>query len=230
MPRRARQALGGMLFHVLNRGNARAQIFDEDNDYRAFQRVLAETLALLPMRLLAYSLMPNHWHLVVWPREDGELGEFMRRITTTHVRRWHLHRQSVGAGHLYQGTYKSFPIQKDEHLLAVCRYVERNPVRAQLVEKAEDWPWSSLWQRVHSQEGAGKPILCEWPVTRPEDWVTRVNRPETPSELEAMRRAVTRGRPYGTPSWQRRIAGSLGLESTFRPRGRPRKHPAPQRN
>ena len=111
MPRTARHAPGGLIFHVLNRGNARAQIFDEDQDYQAFQRVLACTLLEVPVRLLAYCLMPNHWHLVVWPQEDGHLGEFMRRVTTTHVQRWHLHRQSVGAGHLYQGTYKLFPIQ-----------------------------------------------------------------------------------------------------------------------
>lgn len=224
MPRTARRAPGGVLFHVLNRGNARAQIFDESEDYHAFQRVLTDTLAHVPMRILAYSLMPNHWHFVLWPREDGHLGEFMRRVTTTHVRRWHLHRQSVGAGHLYQGTYKSFPIQKDEHLLTVCRYVERNPVRAKLVDKAEDWPWSSLWQRLHPSEGRGRPHLCEWPVARPENWGAWVNRPETPAELEAARDSVTRGRPYGTASWQRRIAAKLGLESSFRPRGRPRKN------
>lgn len=223
MPRTARRAPGGMLFHVLNRGNARAQIFDEDEDYHAFQRVLTETLSHVPIRILAYCLMPNHWHLVLWPREDGHLGEFMRRVTTTHVRRQHLHRQSVGAGHLYQGTYKSFPIQKDEHLLTVCCYVERNPLRAKLVEKAEDWPWSSLWQRLHPTEGKGKPSLCEWPVALPVDWVAWVNRPETPAEPEAMRGSVPRGRPYGTASWQERIATTLGLQSAFHSRGRPRK-------
>lgn len=212
-----------MPFHVLNRGNARAHIFDEDEDYQAFQRVLAETLVHVPMRLLAYTLMPNHWHLVLWPREDGHLGEFMRRVTTTHVRRWHLQRQSVGAGHLYQGTYKSFPIQKDEHLLTVCRYVERNPMRAKLVERAEDWPWSSLWQRLHPEEGKGRPSLWTWPVAQLEDWVAWVNRPETSAELEALRGSVTRGRPYGKASWQQRIVTKLGLESTVRPRGRPRK-------
>ena len=87
MPRTVRRAPGGMVFHVLNRGNARAQIFVEDADYSAFQRVLTHTLAHVPMRILAYSLMPNHWHFVLWPREEGQLGEFMRR--------WHLHRQSV---------------------------------------------------------------------------------------------------------------------------------------
>ena len=136
MPRTARQAPGGMIFHVLNRGNARDRIFDDDADYAAFEKVLAETQAETFVRILSYCLMPNHWHLVLWPLKDGDLGRFMQRLTTTHVRRWHLHHHSVGTGHLYQGTYKSFPIEEDDHLYTVLRYVERNAVRPTLVERA----------------------------------------------------------------------------------------------
>ena len=95
-------------------------IFEDEGDYRAFEALLRETGERLKLRLLAYCLMPNHWHLVLWPREDGDLGRFMQRLTTTHARRWHLYRRAVGHGHLYQGLYKSFPIQQDEHLLTVC--------------------------------------------------------------------------------------------------------------
>src|ERR1700730_3492037 len=109
MPRTARVAPGGMVFHALNRGNDRREIFASDGDYEAFLRVLAETQERYPMRILAYCVMPNHWHLLLWPEQAGVLGMFLQRLTTTHVRRWHLHRQSVGYGHLYQGTYKSFP-------------------------------------------------------------------------------------------------------------------------
>ena len=136
MPRTNRIAPGGWVFHVLNRGNARGEIFEDDGDYRAFEALVRETCARFRMRLLAYSLMPNHWHQVVWPREDGDLGRYMQRLTTTHVRRWHLHRHSVGYGHLYQGLYKSFPVQQDDHCLTVCRYVERNALRANLVKRA----------------------------------------------------------------------------------------------
>ena len=115
-----------------------ARIFAKEADYAAFERVMKETVARKPMRILGYLIMPNHWHLVLWPEQDGQLGAFMQRLTTTHVRRWHLHRKSVGWGHLYQGTYKSFPIETDEHLLAVVCYVERNALRAGLVERAED--------------------------------------------------------------------------------------------
>ena len=117
MPRTARQAPGGIVYHVLNRGVGCMRLFDKDGDYEAFERVIEETLALRPMRLCAYCLMPNHWHLVLWPRHDGELAAFMQRLTITHVRRWLEHRHRVGMGHIYQGRYKSFPVQSDVHYL-----------------------------------------------------------------------------------------------------------------
>jgi putative transposase len=207
----------------LNRANGGATIFATDADYGAFERVMADTLRRIPMRALAYCLMPNHWHLVLWPRGDGDLGQFMQRLTTTHVRRWRLHRQSVGEGHLYQGTYKSFPVQDDVHLLTVWRYVERNPLRARLVGRAEQWRWSSLWRRQHPDGADDLPPLCDGPLDRPRDWLACVNRPETAAELEALRTSIGRGRPFGAGSWQERIAEKLGLQAAFHPRGRPRK-------
>ena len=96
-----------MIFHVLNRGNARDPIFREDADYDAFEKVMAQTMKHVSMRVLGYCLMPNHWPLVLWPFHDGDLGRFMQRLTTTHVRRWHLVRKTVGSGHLYQGISKA---------------------------------------------------------------------------------------------------------------------------
>lgn len=223
MPRTARVAPGGMIFHVLNRGNARDRIFDTDADYHAFEKAMAETIEQVPMRILAYCLMANHWHLILWPKYDGDMGRFMQRLTTTHVRRWHLHRRTVGSGHLYQGTYKSFPIECDEHLYTVLRYVERNPVRPTLVERAEAWQWSSLWRWLHPDDTLEKPTLCAWPIDRPADWLTRVNRALSNKDQDAVRLSVARGRPFGSATWQRRTAKRLGLESTFRSRGRPKK-------
>ncbi len=217
MPRNNRVAPGGMVFHVLNRGNGRMRIFHKEADYLAFEKVLGETLKVIGARLLGYCLMPNHWHLVLWPREDGELGRFMQRLTVTHVRRWHEHRHSTGGGHVYQGVYKSFPVQSDEHLLTVLRYVESNAARAGLVKRAERWAWSSLSGREQAQQ-----MLSEWPVERPRDWVEMVN--EIPErEVEGVRRSVLKGSPYGGEMWQKRMAGKLGLENTLRARGRPKK-------
>ncbi|HEV8604271.1 MAG TPA: transposase [Tepidisphaeraceae bacterium] len=220
MPRNNRVAPGGMVFHVLNRGNGRMRIFGKEGDYPAFEKVMRETLKMIPVRLLGYCLMPNHWHLVLWPRGDGELGRFMQRLTITHVRRWHEHRKTVGGGHVYQGIYKSFPVQNDEHLLAVMRYVESNALRARMVRRAEKWTWSSLGARLMGRREAVE-MLSEWPVERPGDWVEMVN--EVPEkEVEEVRMSVVKGRPFGGEIWQKRVGGRLGLESTFRGRGRPR--------
>jgi len=208
-----------MVFHVLNRGVGRRRLFEKDADYGAVERIMAETLEVRPMRICAWCLMPNHWHLVLWPKADGDLAAFMQRLSITHVRRWQEHRHKVGEGHLYQGRYKSFPIERDEHFLTVCRYVERNPLRAGLVRRAEDWRWSSLWDRAQGGEEA-RSLPAAWPVDGPRDWVRRVNRAETAGELDALRLCVARGRPYGGPEWTERTTRRLGLENTFRSRGR----------
>ncbi|MEW6250847.1 MAG: transposase [Planctomycetota bacterium] len=221
MPRSARLAPGGVVFHVLNRAVARQVISCADGDYRAFERLLAELLAETTVRLFTYCLMPTHWHFVLQPTRDGELSAFMQRLTTTHVRRWRLFRENVGDGHLYQGTFKSFPIETDEHFLTVCRYVERNPARARLVERAEDWRWGGLWRRLRPNPMPQAPVLSVWPVDAPDNWVERVNRPETLAELDELRECLKRGRPYGSPAWQATTAEQLGLDSSFHPRGRP---------
>src|SRR5277367_6089591 len=128
MPRRLRHAAGGYVYHVLNRAVGRATLFHKPGDYRAFRKILIEAQEdWLNVPLLAYCLMPNHWHLVLWPEHDGDLSEFMRWLTVTHTQRWHAHYHTQGTGPLYQGRFKAFPIAEDEHLLTVLRYVERNP-------------------------------------------------------------------------------------------------------
>ena len=227
MPRAARVAPGGMLFHVLNRGVGRMPLFSKEKDYAAFESLLEETWKLRPVRICAYCLMPNHWHFVLWPQRDGELAAFMQQLTTKHVRRWQLHRRRVGYGHVYQGRYKSFPIESEECFYQVVRYVERNPLRADLVERAEDWRWSSLWRRTSgSTDQLG--ILSRWPVECPVDWLRLVHEPQTEAEVGAIRRCVARGRPYGSEDWVFRTAKKLGLESSLRPPHRPRKMPNPQ--
>jgi len=213
-----------MVFHVLNRGNARAAIFEKPEDYAAFERVVLEALERVDMRVLAYCLMPNHWHLVLWPRRDGDLSKFMGWVTLTHTQRWHAHHHTVGTGHLDQGRFKSFPVQADEHFLTVCRYVERNALRANLVQRAEDWLWSSVGHRQQRDDYA-RNVLSEWPIPCPRQWLQHVNQPQTDAELSALRRSVNRGAPFGDSNWTKRIVQRLGLEVTIRPRGRPNRTP-----
>jgi putative transposase len=225
MPRRLRGSVGGVAYHVLNRAAGRGWLFDDDGDFLAMERVIERTFEQIPIRIVSYCLMSNHWHLVLWPEKDRQLSEFMRLLTTTHAQRWHAHHHSAGTGPVYQGRFKSFPIQQDEHFLTVCRYVERNPLRANLVKSAQNWPWCSLAKRLDKEPPEWLLTFKQWPMDAPSDWKAWVNRPETAAELAAVRQCVRRGRPYGDPKWEERTAKKLALESTLRPRGRPRIHP-----
>jgi putative transposase len=217
MPRRSRFSTTGYVFHVLNRTVARQTLFHTQSDYDAFITILDEAQRKVPMRLLAFCVMPNHWHLALWPQEDDALSEFMRWLTVTHAQRWHPAHGTTGTGSLYQGRFKSIPVQEDEHFWTVCRYVERNPLRANLVSRAELWKWSSLWTW---NRAAATVLLAKWPVSRPTDWIEYVYAPQTVAELDAVRRSIVRSRPFGEEEWTLKTAKSLGLERTLRIAGR----------
>ena len=211
-----------MVYHVLNRGVGKQKLFFKDDDYLAFEQVIEETLEKRAMRILSYCLMPNHWHFVLWPENDGDLGSFMQRLTVTHVTRWQKHYNMVGYGHVYQSRYKSFPVETEDYFYHVMRYVERNAMRAKLVAKAELWQYGSLWIK---QFGTAKhkAMLSKWPMPRPRNWLAYVNEAASEQELEALRRSCVRGAPYGNDEWVQQTAKRLGLESTLRRPGRPRK-------
>jgi putative transposase len=198
------------------------QLFSKPADYEAFEAVLADTLAKIPLAIHGYCLMPNHWHFVVRPSAAGDLGRFFQRLTVTHANRWQRHRKRVGYGHVYQGRFKSFPVQEDEHFYQVIRYIERNPLRANLVADAIGWRWSSLWIR-EAGEADQRAMLARWPVPQPRNWCELVRQPQTEAELAALRHSLMRGAPFGAANWTADTARRLGLESTLRPRGRPRK-------
>jgi len=215
-----------MVFHVLNRGVGRRDLFEKQGDFLAFERVMPETLRVRPMRVCAYCLLSNHWHFVLWPENDGDLPAFMQQLTNTHVKRWKEHRHETGYGHLYQGRDKSFPVQTNDYFYQVVRYVERNALRANLVERAELWPWSSLGGLGREKISSG--VLSDWPLPRPVNWTELVNAPQTESELAALHHCVNRGAPYGDENWIAMTSKQLGLELTLRPRGRPRKEDEPR--
>lgn len=221
MPRINRVDVGGEVYHVLNRANARVQIFDNDKDYQQFEDILEEVVEKFDMRLLAYCIMPNHWHLVLHPKQDGDLQQFMSWLSNTHTRRWHVTKDTVGQGHLYQGRYKSFIIEKDQHLLTVIRYVERNAKRANLVKKAEQWRWSSVWRREYGTSKHLK-ILSSWPTQVPKNYVQILNAPLTTAEEEVLERAEEKSIPYGRDTWVQRVTKKYGIEQVLRGVGRPK--------
>jgi putative transposase len=197
------------------------QIFDNDQDYRLFEEILEEGAEKYDMRILAYCLMPNHWHLVLYPRKDGDLSKFMSWITNTHTRRWHVAKETVGQGHLYQGRYKSFLCQENNYFLTLVRYVERNAKKANLVRKAEQWKWSSVWRREYGTREQKK-LLSPWPVPPGRDYLSWLNGPQTKSEEEALERSVEKNIPFGNESWVATIVKRYGLEQALRPVGRPK--------
>ncbi|MGB2984404.1 MAG: transposase [Phycisphaerae bacterium] len=223
MGRPVRVTEPGLAYHVLNRRVMRLPLFQKDDDYLAFERVLAESLERPDApNLLAWCLMPNHWHLVVHAGERTNLSTWMQWVTVTHTHRWHAHTHTAGEGPLYHGRFKSFPVQEDVHFLTVCRYVEANAQRAKLVKRAEAWRWGSLWVR-RSGKSVLQRWLRPWPVDRPRNWLVDVNRLMNEEALQCVRQSITRGVPLGDEPWKAHVASRLGLDITLRPRGRPRK-------
>ena len=222
MSRVRRVDVGGMVYHVLNRANFRSRLFRNPAHYRAFLDIVKESMNLVPMRILAYCLMPNHWHWVLHPRAEGDLSRFLQRLTMTHTQRYHVKSQTVGYGHVYQGRYKSLRVESGGHFLTLVRYVERNAKRAGLVEKAEQWPWSSVHVRVYGN-AEQKKLLTPWPVPEPPDYLKWLNQAQGKKEVETIRQAIQRSRPYGSEQWVSKAVRQFALESTTRNRGRPNK-------
>ena len=205
------------IYHVLNRGNVRQTVFFKDADYRVFMELLAESKRRFEIKLFAYCLMPNHFHFVVQCPKAKCYSDWMHWLTTTHVTRYLRHYD--GSGHVWQGRFKSFLVQTDEYLLTVLRYVEANPIRAGMVDFADQWLWSSHNQRIGKVRNE---LLDKPPMAMPLAWEEWVNRAIGDAELKAIRKCVNRQAPYGESSWQEEICQKLGIESVLRPIGRPK--------
>jgi len=202
----------------MNRGNQKARVFHSSADYAAFLEYMREAQDRLELPVLALCLMPNHVHLVVRPRRDGDIAPWVSWLFTTHVRRHH--RKYGTTGRLWQGRYKACLIQQDHHLLTVLRYVERNALAANLVARAQDWRWGSLNWR--TTDFVPLP-LAPAPIDLPKWWTEFVNQPMTAAELLAVRESVNRQRPFGAPEWAQLAAIRTGMEQSLTPIGRPRR-------
>jgi putative transposase len=232
--------LGGWVYHVLNRSNARFRMFRHEGDYLAFCRTLAEAQHVAPMRILGYCVMPNHWHLLLCPLHDGDLSRFMHWLTMTHARRYRSAHRNVGTGHLYQGRYRSFPVEQSaptpsqqasgvvetaNSLLRVLRYIERNPAKARLVGRAEQWRYSSAFQRLFGTPDPDESTisLSDLPGVRlPDDWLVEINRRSTKGENQSIETNQRRSRPLGSEQWANDAAKLHRVQSSLKPLGRPK--------
>lgn len=218
MGRAPRVDVGNGMYHIINRANARLQLFFKEKDYKLLESIIKDGAEKFDTRVIAYCIMPNHFHLVVWTREDGELQKYMQWVTLTHTQRWHVQNKTTGHGHLYQGRYKSFIIEDDKHLFTVMRYVERNPLRAKLVKNLSNWKYSSFVNREDKKTFVTKP-----PISLPGHYNTLVHTPLTANEIDSVRYSVNKGKPFGTEAWTDGIIDKYKLHTTVRGRGRPKK-------
>ncbi len=221
MPRISRVDVGGEVYHVLNRANARVQIFDTETDYLQFEEILIDAVLKYDMRLLSFCVMPNHWHLALYPKSDGDLQRFMGWLANTHTRRWHVAKKTVGQGHLYQGRYKSFLCEQDRHLFTVLRYIERNAKTANLIPQAELWRWSSVWWREYGTTEQKK-ALSQWPIPMLENYLQLLNEPLSRTEEEKLSRSEEKNIPFGKDEWVGEVVKKYGIEQVIRRVGRPK--------
>jgi len=222
MPRNSRVDVGGEIYHVTNRANGRLQIFNNDSDYKLFEELLTDTKELIGMRILAYSIMPNHFHLILYPINDGDLGLFMHRLCNSHTRKVHALTNTNGTGHLYQGRYKSFLVDKDKYLNTLIKYVERNPVRANLLKLCEKWKWGSAYRRIYGTQKE-KALLDQSSFNLPDNYLNWINTIEKEDTLNDVRFSVIKGVPYGREAWVNKMIDIYHLESTTKFPGRPKK-------
>ncbi|MDD3775345.1 MAG: transposase [Sulfurovaceae bacterium] len=217
MPRIPRGESTGGIYHIINRGNMRMQVFNDTVDYEYFLELLEIASKREKVEIHAYCLMPNHFHLLLIPTEPNSLSRLMQWVMTSHVR--YYHKKNKTSGHIWQGRYKSFIVEKESYYLTLIRYIEANAKRAKLVRNAKDWDYGSLMEREHRH----RKLLSEPYMTLDEDWAEYVNTPMREGELHDIRNSVNRQAPLGSELWQKETAVKYGILSTLNQRGRPRK-------
>ena len=191
MPKRRRFIEPNSIQHIVNRGNDKKVIFPEPVDYGSFLVLLREARERYEVELYGYCLMPNHFHLVVRPADLDEIAAYMHFVQSSHACDLRACDRSRGHGHVFQRRYWNKPVEGDGYLLKVIKYVEANPVRARLVGRADQWEWSSMWDRVTGE----RDLLHPCPLRLPDDWPLIVSMPLQQPDLDRIRRPTKRGRP-----------------------------------
>jgi putative transposase len=218
MPRIPRGESAGGIYHIINRGNMRMEVFNNRDDYEYFLELLKQASKRENVEIHAYCLMPNHFHLLLVPKEANSLSRFMQWVMTSYVR--YYHKKNKTSGHIWQGRYKSFIVEKESYYITLIQYIESNALRAKLVGKAQDWEYSSLVER----EQKHRELLSETYIELDDEWVMYVNTPIKKGELGTIRNSVNRQAPLGQVQWQIETATKYGMLSTLNQRGRPRKN------
>ena len=181
MPRKPRILEPGIVYHIFNRRTDRQRLFPSPKAFDDFMRLMAEGRERYNVRICAYCIMVSHWHQAIWIRDDdGAASEsrYLRWLSGRHAVRFRCASGTRGDGHVYQDRYKSVAVRSEQHYLTLVRYIEANPLQAGLVQRAEEWPWSSLAGRLSGY----RRILDDGPVSLPDNWREIVNTRSTAAE------------------------------------------------
>jgi putative transposase len=218
MPRIARALADNQIYHIINRGNRREAVFHDNYDYEKFLKLLLESKEKYSIKVYAYCLMPNHFHIVIYTKYAQSLSQAMHWISSSYVR-YYNKRYNI-SGYLWQGRYKSFIVQEDTYLLVLLKYVEANPKRAKIVNDCIDFKYSSAKQRVDNNAY----IIDDVPIIFPLNWLEFINSDENKVDLDSIRNSIDRQSPLGDESWKYEVSKEYGLESTLNSKGRPKKN------
>ena len=218
MPRIARGLADNQIYHIINRGNRRESVYHDKYDYERFLKLLFDSKEKYNIKIYAYCLMPNHFHLVIYTKYSESLSKAMHWISSSYVR--YYNKRYKISGHLWQGRYKSFIVQKESYLLTLLKYVEVNPKRAKIVKRCEDYKYSSAYNRINNIEDE---LINTPPIDLPVNWDKYINEEESKIDIDYIRNSIERQSPLGEELWQVNIAKKYGLESTLNSRGRPKK-------
>jgi len=195
-PRTRRFAPIDFAHHVINRGNERRRIFFADRDYETFLRLMWYAKERHPVEVFGVCLMPNHFHALMRPRAAGALSAYWQWVLGCYACDLRSTTNTLGYGHVFQRRFWNRGIEDRRHFLAVLRYIEANPVRAGLTNRAEQWRWGSAALR-HTSRGF---LLDPLPFVLPDDWIEIVNSPQPFADLDAIRNPEPRGRPVKSQS------------------------------
>jgi putative transposase len=218
MPRVARCLVDGAIYHILNRGNAKQEIYFDDQDYSHFLESTIQSKRQYNITVYAYCLMPNHYHFIVQAEVSSHIGQWIQLIMNKYNAYFRKKYKSIG--HIWQNRFKNFIIQNEDHLTVVMRYVERNPVEAGLTMSSFAWRWSSHQER-HLNS---KLSLCDQKnIPLPKDWTDYVDTPLHAMEQQKLKRSMKRQTPFGDDIWIEKICDELGMVNTLRSVGRPKK-------
>jgi putative transposase len=222
MPRTARIVIPKYPYHVTQRGNYRQEIFQEEEDRLKYLSWIDEYSKKYQMSIYAYCLMSNHVHFICMPYKKDSLA---RVFSSVHMRySQYFNRKKKAAGHLWQGRFYSCVLE-DSHVYAAVRYVERNPVRANLVKQPWEWEWSSASCHVEktreSKVNLGE--MSDIMDIEGINWKDYIKEKEDPKEIDQMRKCTMLGRPWGGSEFIATLSKVLGISLDTRRRGRPKK-------